>query len=149
MFFVVQRRHDGGDHFALETSKSPCLRSDLHDALHGDLDAFLLFWISKVSDSVDDLLDNGSGSSIDALLRASAGKSSKECLLSPNRFFARALLANVVAHRGEKRVGFVVAASKTEQEWAKDTESNELRYSVGDVCGSDLSGGNAITKEGR
>lgn len=49
-------------------------------------------------DCADDLFDHGSCSSIDPLLGTAARERRKQCLLPPYGFFARALVANMVAH---------------------------------------------------
>ena len=139
MIFVVKRRHDCRDHFTLKAGKSPRLRSKLHDALNSDLDAFFLLWIGKMLDSVDNLLDDCSSSSVDTLLRARAREGCKKCLLTPDGFLSRALFADVVAHRSEQRVRFVVTTTKTEQEGTENTVSDQFSHCVNYVCRANLS----------
>lgn len=96
--FIVQSRHDGRDHFTFKTCKSPCLRSELHNSFHCNLDTFFFSWIGKMFDGVDDLLYDRSSSSVDALFSTRAREGCKKCLLTPDCFFPCTLLANVVAH---------------------------------------------------
>jgi hypothetical protein len=77
MFFIVKRRHGGYDHLTLQASKAPCLSSKLHNPLNSNLDTFFFSGIRKVLDSVDNLFHYSACSSIDSLLRSTAGKCSK------------------------------------------------------------------------
>jgi len=138
VFFVVYGWHDGGYHFALEAGKAPCFGRKLHDALHCDLDPFLLFRVSEMLDRVDDLFYDGAGCCVDALLGAAARESCKESLLAPDGFLAGALVTDVVAHREEERVCFVISTTETEEEWTEYTVCHELRDCVGDVRGAEL-----------
>lgn len=99
VLLVVQSWHCSCDHLALETSKAPCLSCELNDPLHGDLDTFFFFGISKVFDGVHDLFDDRASSGIDTLLCSAACECSEERLLTPDGFFSGALVADVVAHR--------------------------------------------------
>ena len=98
VFFVRQSRHGSCDHLTLEAGETPCLCSKLYDPLDRNLDAFFLSGIGEVLDSVDNLLDDCAGSSVDALLRATARESSKQCLLAPDGFLSSALVSDMVAH---------------------------------------------------
>jgi hypothetical protein len=126
MLLVKQGRHCGVDHFTLETRKAPSLSGKLHNPLYRNLDAFLLSWIGKVLDGAYDLFDDGSSSGVDALLSTATRKSCEQRLLTPYRFFACALVADVVAHREEERVRLVVATTQAKQEGAKDTVRDQL-----------------------
>jgi hypothetical protein len=59
--------------------------------------------------------------------------------LTPDRFFSRALVTNMVAHRREQRVGLVVTATKAEQEGSEHTICDQLRDSVCHIGSSNLS----------
>jgi hypothetical protein len=73
--FIIDRRHDRDYHLALEAGEAPCLSCKFDDALHCDLDSFFFLRVSKVLDRVDNLFNDGTGSCVDALLGAAAGKS--------------------------------------------------------------------------
>jgi hypothetical protein len=114
VFFVQQGRHCGVDHLAFKSRKSPCLRGKLHDPFHCDLDAFLLPWIGKMLDCVDDLLNDSPCGGVDSLLSTTASKCGEQSLLTPNCLFACALVADVVTHGEEKRVRLVVTTTEAE-----------------------------------
>jgi hypothetical protein len=89
-------------------------------------------------DGTDDFFDHGSSGSVDALLGTAAGESREQGLLTPDCFFSCAFIADVMTHRGEQRVGFVVSTTQTEEKGAKDTIRDELRYCVRHIRGSHL-----------
>ena len=138
MLFIVQRWHSCRNHLALEACKAPRLGCKLYDSLHSNFDTFLFLRVRKVFDRVDDLFNDGTGGSVDALFSTTARKCSEERLLTPYRFFARALIADVVAHRKKQGVSLVVTATETEQEGAKNTVCDQLRYRMCYICSTDL-----------
>jgi hypothetical protein len=107
----MECRHCGVDQLALKPREAPGLCSELHNSLHRNFDAFLLSRIGEVLDSTDDFFDDSSSGSIDTLLGTAAGESREQGLLTPDCFLSCAFVANVVAHRGEKRISFVVATT--------------------------------------
>lgn len=70
----------------------------------------------------NNLVDNGTSRSVDSLFSATAGERSKERLLPPDGFFTRAFVPYVIAHGKKERVGFVITASKAEEERSKDAK---------------------------
>lgn len=141
--------HTRGNHLPLEPRKPPRLRRKLHNALHRNLNPLFLPRIREMLDRVHNLLDDGARSGVDALLCAAAGKRREERLLPPDGLLARALVADVRAHRGEERVGFVVAAAEAEEEGPEDAVGDEFGDGVRDVGGTECAGGRRVCEEGR
>jgi hypothetical protein len=139
VLFVRQSRHCSVDHLAFESRKSPGLSGKLDNSFHCDLDAFLLPWISKMLDCVDNLLNDSACSSIDSLLSTAASKCRKQCLLAPDSLLACALVAYMVTHREKKRVRLIVAAAETEQEGTEDAIRDQFRDRVCHIGRSHLS----------
>lgn len=75
-------------------------------------------------DLIDYFIDDGTSCSVDPLLSTTACECSEERLLAPDGFFPSALVADMVAHRGEQRVGLVVTPSKAEQKRSEDPEGH-------------------------
>jgi hypothetical protein len=138
MFFVLQCWHRSCDHLTLKSSKAPCLSSELDDSFDSDFDAFFFLGIGKVLDRDDNLVHHSPSGGIDTLLGTAAGEGGKQGLLAPDRFFAGALVADMIAHRGEQRVGLVVAATEAKQEGPEDTIGDHLCYGMCNIRGSEL-----------
>lgn len=144
VIFIGYRRHRGGNHLSLETSKTPGFSSEFDDALHGDLDTLFFFGIGEVFYGIDDLLDHSTSSCVDALLSTTASKSCEKCLLTPNGLFARALVADVVAHRQKQGVSLVVSTAQAKQEWTKDAVGDKLGDSMSHIRGAKLPVGSLL-----
>jgi hypothetical protein len=102
MFFVLQCWHRSCDHLTLKSSKTPCLSSELDDSFDSDFDALFFLGIGKVLDRDNNLVHHSPSGGIDTLLGTAAGECGKQGLLAPDRFFAGALVADMIAHRGEQ-----------------------------------------------
>lgn len=148
VLFIVQSWHSSGDHLTLKTGKAPRLSGELDDPLHSNLDTFFFSWIGEVLDRIDDLFNNGTGSSVDALLCPTACECSKKSLLTPDGLLPCALVADVVAHGQKEGVCFVVTTTQAEQERPEYTVGNQLRDCVCDVCSADLSGSLGLVDAG-
>jgi hypothetical protein len=98
----MDSRHGSGDHLTFESSKAPCLSSELYNPPDCNPDALFFLRVGKVFDLCHDLINNCASSSVDSLLSTAARKCSKKCLLAPDSFLAGALITNVVAHSKEE-----------------------------------------------
>jgi hypothetical protein len=93
-----------------------------------------------VFDSVDNFLDYGASSCVDALLSTTARERCEKCLLAPDGLFARAFVADVVTHRQEQGVSLIVPTTQAKQEWTEDAISDKLGDGVSHVGRAKLPG---------